>query len=96
MIGERTIRIEVLPIRRNPIRSDIALRRAEIQSSGADQIVKVILERVLDVCIPLTGSIRLRPEVADIAGTAERRGDQIIHFVRISGADPESDTVGIR
>ena len=81
VIGERTIRIEVLPVRRNPIRSDIALRRPEIQSSGTDQIVEVMFERVLHVCIPFTGSIRLRPEVADIAGSAERRGDQIIYFV---------------
>jgi hypothetical protein len=54
--------MEVLPVRRNPIRSDIALRRTEIQSSGANQIMKVMFERVLHVSIPLTGSIRLRPE----------------------------------
>jgi hypothetical protein len=61
MNGEWLLGLEILAIRRDPIRGQVALRGAKIKLSRADKPVESILQRVFGVGIPGTGSVGLGP-----------------------------------
>ena len=53
--------MEVFFVGFDPIRSNVMLRRGEIEFSGANEFVKTVLQRVFDMRIPDSLGVRFRP-----------------------------------
>src|SRR6476469_1788120 len=82
VIEQRSAGAEILLVCRDPVSRQITLRGGEIQTALADQRAQAIFQRVLHSRVPDSGGIWLGPQIAWIAGAAERRRNQIVQFVR--------------
>ena len=65
----------------DPVGGDVALGSGQVEASLADHLVKMFFERVFDVGVPGGQRVRLGPEIVDVFGASQARGDQEIDFI---------------
>src|SRR5262252_3549161 len=68
---QRTHRMKILLIGGDPVGGYIALRCFKVQISRTDLIMKILFQRVFDMCVPFAECIGLRPEISNIVRTAQ-------------------------
>src|SRR5579863_2361851 len=71
MARDRTVRVEVFLVSRNPVSGYIALCRRQSDFLLANQLMQTILKRVLEVRVPGGRGVRLRPEIVDVVGAPQ-------------------------
>ena len=81
-------RSDVLPVRRDPVRGLLSLRRGAPELTGADERVRLVLEPVLGTRAERVVVV-LWPEVLDAVRSADLERDQVVELVAVRHAgDP--------
>ena len=76
----RLIGVEISFVCRDPIGRDITLRRCQLNSSLANQLMEVIFELVLNAGVP-GRRVGLRPEILNTVDSAQRGRYQIVQLI---------------
>jgi len=73
--------MKILFVGGDPIGGDVALGSAQIEVSLTNHLMKMLFKRVFDVRVPGGQRVGFRPEIVDVFGAAQARGDQEIDLV---------------